>query len=152
MLLIRGTKIHTGSFSFELPQGLSIITDPTNIKTDILTFETLDGRFILDIGASDYNKPAIEEIERLKNDSEVIILSEVKAITRGHMKGFAVFYSGEEWRHIYYEEILEYPINSEGQAKFRFRIEHEIDDSSDVSVLEDFLAQPNIKAFMDSIG
>ena len=108
MLLIKGNRIHTASFSFELPQGLSIITDPTNVKTDILTFETLDGRFVLDIGASDYNKAPIEQIERLKNDKEVMILSDIKPITRGKMKGYGLFFSGVEWRYMYYEEFLEY--------------------------------------------
>jgi len=152
MLLIKGDKICTQSFSFVLPQGLSIITDPTNVKADILTFETSDGRFVLDIGASDYNKPPLEEIERLKSDSEVIILSEIKEIVRGNMKGYGVFYSGEEWRHIYYQEFLEYPINDEGQAAFRLCIEHEADGCLNVAALEEFMALPNIKAFTDSIA
>ena len=152
MLLIKGNRICTSSFSFVLPQGLCIVTDPMNIKTDILTFETPDGRFILDVGASDYNQAPIEQINCLQSDSEINILSEVKAITRGKMKGYALFYSGVEWSHIYYEEFLEYPINEDGQASFRFRIEHEIDGTCDITILQDFLAQSDIKEFMDSIG
>ena len=152
MLLIKGNRIHTASFSFELPQGLSIITDPTNVKTDILTFETLDGRFVLDIGASDYNKAPIEQIERLKNDKEVMILSDIKPITRGKMKGYGLFFSGVEWRYMYYEEFLEYPINEEGQAAFRFCVEYEREGDDTIQVIEDFLNLSNIKAFMDSIG
>ena len=152
MLLIKGNRICTASFSFELPQGLCIITDPINIKTDIFTFETPDGKFVLDVGASDYNKAPAEQVERLKNNPETIILSDILPITRGNMNGYGVFYSGVEWRHIYYEEFLEYPINEEGQAAFRLCVEHELEGSCNISVMQDFLNQPNIKAFMDSIG
>ena len=65
MLFIKGNRIYTSSFSFEIPQGLSIVTDPVNIKIDMLTLETLDGRFTVEIGASDYNKMPASEIERL---------------------------------------------------------------------------------------
>ena len=88
----------------------------------------------------------------MKNDKEVMILSDIKPITRGKMKGYGLFFSGIEWRYMYYEEFLEYPINEEGQAAFRFCVEYEREGDDTIQVIENFLSQPDIKAFMDSIG
>ena len=151
MLFIKGNRIYTSSFSFEIPQGLSIVTDPVNIKIDMLTLETLDGRFTVEIGASDYNKMPASEIERLRNDKEVVLQSAVLSINRGEMMGFGVYFSGVEWRYEYYREFLEYPINEDGQASFIFTVEHEVEISREHGAIKEYLKQDNIVALLESI-
>lgn len=151
MLFIKGNRIHANNFSFELPQGLSIITDPDGVKVDTLNFETLDGKFIIEIGAGGYSRTALEYIELMKNNNEIIFQSEILPIVRGNMRGFGFYYTGVEWRHEYYAEFLEYPMNEEGQTLFDLLIAHELEEDNSGDALKDFMNEKNIKAFLDSI-
>lgn len=152
MLFIKGNRIYTASFSFELPQGLSIITDPTNVTPDTLTFETLDGKFLVEIGASDTALTPKEEVDYIFDGDTVIVKqSEIMEIDRYGMKGLGFFYRGEMWNHEYYEEFLSYPRDKDDQALLNFCVQHEVEDEADGDKVKDFMMQDNIKAFIDSI-
>ena len=152
MLFIKGNRIYTASFSFELPQGLSIITDPSNVTPDTLTFETLDGKFLVEIGASDTDRTPQDEVDYIfDGDSVIVKQSDIMEVNRNGMKGLGFYYRGEYWNYEYYEEFLSYPRDEDGQAMLDFCVQHEVDGEADGDKVKEFMMKDNIKVFIDSI-
>jgi len=150
MLYVKNNRIYTASFSFELPEDLIIITDPCNIKVDTLTFETVDGKFMVEIAAQDLVGTPADRVAKLKNNAEVIV-TDIIPVERGGMKGYGIYYSGRDWRYEYYEEFLDYPMNAEGQTILNFCIQHEILDMAQRNQVKGMFEQANIQAFLNSI-
>lgn len=151
MLYIKQGRIYTKSFSFVLPEDMSIVTDPENVHPDTLTLETVDGKFIVEIGATTSDMSAREEIARHRAYKELVFMTEDLPMSRGEMEGLKVFYHSELWRYEYYEEYLKFPMNEDGQNMFELCIQHEVTEESERNNLEAFIERPNIRAFLNSI-
>ena len=151
MLYVKNGRIYTRSFSFILPEDMSIVTDPENIHPDTLTFETADGFFIVELGATTSNLSPSEEIARHRAYKELVFTTDDLPMERGEMKGLKVFYHTELWRYEYYEEYLSFPINEDGQNMLELCVQHEVTGDAERNKLEGFMDRPNIKAFLNSI-
>ena len=151
MLYIKQGRIYTRSFSFVLPEEMSIVTDPENVNPDTLTFETVDGTFIIEIGASTSDLSPSEEIARHRAYKEWVFMTDDLPMARGEMEGLKVLYRSEQWRYEYYEEYLAFPLNEDGQNMFELCIQHEVTEESERNNLEAFIERPNIRAFLNSI-
>ena len=151
MLYNKSGRIYTHSFSFVLPEEMCIVTDPENIQPDTLTFETLDGRFIIELSATTSERSAMGEMKHLQSYDELVFMSEPFEVQRTSMKGVGIFYHSELWRNEYYEEYLDYPLNEEGQNMMNLCVRHEPADEADRNKVASFMELPNIKSFLDSI-
>ena len=151
MLYIKQGRIYTRSFSFVLPEEMSIVTDPENVNPDTLTFETVDGKFIIEIGASTSDLSPSEEISRHRAYKEWVFMTDDLPMARGEMEGLKVLYRSEQWRYEYYEEYLAFPLNEDGQNMFELCVQHEVNEETERNQIEAFMETPNIKDFLDSI-
>lgn len=151
MLYIKNGRIYTLSFSFELPEEMSIVTDPAGVSPDTLVMETLDGKYQIEIGAWIKDVTPKEQIESYIDYGAHIRMSDLFDVKRGEMKGCAIFHRNESWREEHYDERLVYPMNEDGQDTLVLAISHEIFDESERNGISSFMEQPNIKRFIDSI-
>jgi len=151
MMYIKNGRIYTRSFSFVLPEDMSIVTDPENVHPDTITFETADGEFMIEMGAATRDMSPSEQMRRLRAYDELVFQSDNISTNRGEMKGLAVYYHSELWRHEYYEEYLDHPMNDDGQNTFELCVQHEVVDESHRNQVDAFMNRPNIKSFLDSI-
>lgn len=151
MLYIKNGRIYTLSFSFELPEEMSIVTDPAGVSPDTLIMESLDGKYQVEIGAWTKGATPREQIKSYIDYGAHIRMSEVFDIERGEMKGCAIFHRNESWREEHYDERLTYPMNEDGQDTLVLAISHEIFDENERNGIAAFMEQPNIKRFIDSI-
>ena len=149
MLYIKKGRIYTLSFSFELPEEMSIVTDPAGVSPDTMVMETLDGTYQIEIGAWTKDETPREQVELYVGDH--IRMSEVFEVERGEMKGCGVFHHSESWREEHYTERLSFPMNEDGQNTLTLWISHEIFDESEKNGIAVFMEQPNVKRFLDSI-
>ena len=151
MLYIKNGRIYTLSFSFELPEEMSIVTDPAGVSPDTLIMETLDGKYQVEIGAWTKDADPREQIESYIDYGAHIRMSEVFDVERGEMKGCAIFHRYESWREEHYDERLTYPMNEDGQDTLVLAISHEIFEESERNGIAAFMEKPNIKQFINSI-
>lgn len=151
MLYIKSGRFYTESISFALPDELCLVTDPYGTSPDTIVFETLDGRFEIEIGACENEDTPLEEVKGFLSYGSHEQVSEIFAVERNGMSGYGAFYRNHGWTHEYYEERLGYPMNDEGQNGFTLAIQHEVEDDSQRNQVESFMAKPNIKEFFDSI-
>ena len=151
MLYIKNGRIYTLGFSFELPEDMSIVTDPAGVSPDTLVLETYDGKYQIEIGAWTKEQSPQEQVEEYINYASHIKMSEIFKVERGEMKGVAAFHHTESWREEHYDERLSFPMNEDGQNTLVFAISHEIFDEKERNSLESFIQRPNIKRFIDSI-
>ena len=149
MLYIKNGRIYTLSFSYELPEEMSIVTDPAGVSPDTLVMETLDGKYQIEIGAWTKEEKPREQIELYVGDH--IRMSEIFKVARGEMNGYAAFHRSESWREEHYIERLSFPMNEDGQNTFVLGVSHEIFEESEKNGIASFMEQPNIKRFLDSI-
>ena len=71
MLYIKNSRLYTASFSFALPEGMSIDTDSENLNPDTIAFKSLDGLYEVAIGVGmPFNKgtPTSRIAELLRAD------------------------------------------------------------------------------------
>lgn len=150
MLYIKKGRIYTDSFSFELPEDLCLIADPPTVAPDTLHFETLDGMYEIEIGAWDGNQSPYEQLQNECLYGSVM-LSTLFEVDRGGMNGYGAYYHSADWSYEYYEERLQFEMNEEGQTTFMLAISHIIDTDKDKNKVKEFIAEPNIQAFINSI-
>ncbi len=151
MLYIKNGRLYTASFSFALPEGMCIVTDPEGVCPDRLNLESLDGKFQIDIGAWTKDESPKEQLEYYINYAEHVLMGEFIEVDRGGMKGYGVFHRNKIWQDEYYQERLAYPMNEDGQNVFDLRIYHEVFSIGERNQVAYFMRRPNIKAFLDSI-
>lgn len=151
MLYIKNGRLYTRSFSFELPEEMSIVTDPDGVTPDTLILETVDGKYQIEIGAWIRDTSPHEQIEHLINYASYILMSDIFEVTRGEMKGCGAFYRNSSWHDEYYEERLDFPMNEDGQNALILGIQHESFSTDEQNNLANFMERPNIKRFLESI-
>ena len=151
MLYIKNGRIYTDSFSFELPENLCLISDPPTVAPDTLHFETPDGMYEIEIGAWDGVKAPYEQLHNECLYGGSVLLSTLFEVERDGMKGYGVYFHSAEWSYEYYEERLQFEMNEEGQTTFMLALTHIINNDDDKNKMKEFMEQPNIKAFIDSI-
>lgn len=151
MLYNKNGRLYTASYSFILPEDMCIVTDPDGVTPDTLVLESVDGKYQIEIGAWIRDTSPREQIEHFIEYASHILMSEVFTVERGEMKGCGAFYRNDSWQSEYYEERLEYPMNEDGQNALVLSIAHESFTAAERNNVANFMAQPNIKAFLDSI-
>ena len=151
MLYIKNGRIYTLSFSFELPEDMSIVTDPAGVAPDMLVMESYDGKYQVEIGALSKDETPQEQLEAYTKYGSHVKMGEMLAVERGEMKGMALLYHTESWSEERYDERLTYPMNEDGQNTLVLSITYEILDELNRNKLSSFMNQPNIKRFIDSI-
>lgn len=150
MLYMKNGRIHTASFSFVLPEEMSINTQPYGCCPDLLVLTTLDKEYTIEIGACRENS-AQEALMEWYYEDVYVPLTEIYNIERDGMKGKALFFRTNSWKKEYYEERLMYRKNIENQNCFRLSIKHNVLEQNKRNGIADFMRKPNIKAFLDSI-
>lgn len=149
MLYIKNGRIYTLSFSFELPEEMSIVTDPAGVSPDTLVMESLDGKYQIEIGAWTKEIEPREQVELYIGDH--IRMIDVFEVVRGEMKGYAAIHRNSSWSEEHYCERLAFPMNEDGQNAFVLEISHETFEEGDRNQICNFMEQPNIERFIDSI-
>lgn len=150
MLYIKNGRIHTASFSFVLPEGMSIDTQPYGCRPDLLVLNTLDKEYTIEIGAC-RESSAQEALEEWYNEEEYVPMTDFFDVVRDGMKGKAFYLRTNRWRDEYYEERLMFRKNFDNQNCLCLSINHVVSDESKRNGIPNFMAQPNIKTFLDSI-
>ena len=110
MLYIKNGRLYTQSFSFELPEDMCFVTDPPGVSPDTLIFETLDGKYQIEIGAwYKEESPEKQIIDFIEYASHVLVSDLIK-IERGTLKGFGAHFRNTTWQEEYYEERLQFKL------------------------------------------
>ena len=151
MLYIKSGRLYTHSFSFELPEDMCFVSDPSVVSPDTIIVETYDGRFQIDIGAEEFDKSPYGEIAQILAYDENENVGNIFPVERNGMSGYASFYRNGGWSYEYYEERLGYPMNSEGQNGFVLAITHEVENDEQRDQIEAFMKRDNIKRMIESI-
>ena len=149
MLYIKNSRLYTASFSFALPEGMSIDTDSENLNPDTIAFKSLDGLYEVAIGVGmPFNKgtPTSRIAELLRADC-FKPTSEIMHVVRGGMSGLGLYYQSNRGETQYYEEFLEYPENEDGQTTFELCIIHRAISNQNNA----FVNEPIIKELIESI-
>ena len=153
MLYIKKGRLYTASFSFTLPEGVSIDTNSDNLYPDTIAFQTKDGSFDIEIGVGvnfNMQPPNIRIKEIMRADCFVPLTAPIK-VNRDGMVGLGLYYRSNAWDDEYYEEFLEYPENEDGQYTFTLCFVHRVKDESERNGIDAFMNEPNIKQFIESI-
>ena len=151
MLYIKNDRLYTQSFSFELPEDMGIVTDPPGVSPDTLIFETLDGKYQIEIGAwYKEESPEKQIIDFIEYASHVLVSDLIK-VERGTLKGFGAHFRNATWQEEYYEERLQFKLNDDGQNTLVLGFMHEAFSEDERNGIYNFMEQPNIKQFLNSI-
>ncbi len=151
MLYINYGRFYTKSISFFIPDNMCLVTDPEKVLPDTIIVETLDGKFQIKIGACEHEGESLEEIKRLLVNGEYEQISEISEFDHERMKGYRVFYRDHDWSHEYYTQVLEYPMNAEGQNGLSITVEHEIGDESQQNQIAAFMKRNDIEMLLNNI-
>ena len=153
MLYIKNGRLYTTSFSFAIPEGLSIDTDSDNLYPDTIAFKTKDGFFDIEIGVGvPFNKqPPNIRIEEIMRADCFVSMTDPIEVNRDGMIGLGLYYRGSSWETEYYEEFLEYPKNEEGQYTFTLCFVHRVKSELERCGIDGFMNEPNIKQLIESI-
>lgn len=151
MLYIKNRRLYTQSFSYIIPDGLCLVPDSITTAPDTLTFETLDGKFLIMLSPYEAEKTPDEELNGFLKMGCHKMMSDIFEVNRGGMIGKGVFYRDNSWSYEHYEERTRYPENEEGQNAFELYIEHEVQTEADRNKIQDIMNHPKFKVLIDSI-
>lgn len=151
MLYIKNGRLYTQSFSFELPEDMCIVTDPPGVSPDTLVLETFDGKYQIEIGAWYKDESPEKQIIEFVEYASHVLNSDLFKIERGSLKGYGAYFRNQTWQEEYYEERLQFPLNEDGQNILVLGFMHELFNEDERNGIYKFMAQTNIKRFIESI-
>lgn len=146
MLYVKNGRIQSESCSFALPEDWYFFYySGVEVRDGFEFSKELDSESVrLNVGIHDVIPKAT--LEAIATESEYVATSEIFPVTRGELKGKAMFYHSSSGRREYYEEHLEL---ASGQIL-------EVFLACDVTAetkgkIKDILDDPTVKTFLASI-
>ena len=146
MLCVKNGRIQSESCSFALPEDWYFFYySGVEVRDGFEFSKELDSESVrLNVGIHDVIPKAT--LEAIATESEYVATSEIFPVTRGELKGKAMFYHSSSGRREYYEEHLEL---ASGQIL-------EVFLACDVTAetkgkIKDILDDPTVKTFLASI-
>lgn len=146
MLYVKNGRIQSESCSFALPEDWYFFYySGVEVRDGFEFSKELDSESVrLNVGIHDVIPKAT--LEAIATESEYVASSEIFPVTRGELKGKAMFYHSSSGRREYYEEHLEL---ASGQIL-------EVFLACDVTAetkgkIKDILDDPTVKTFLASI-
>lgn len=146
MLYVKNGRIQSDSCSFALPEDWYFFYySGVEVRDGFEFSKELDSESVrLNVGIHDVIPKAT--LEAIATESEYVATSEIFPVTRGELKGKAMFYHSSSGRREYYEEHLEL---ASGQIL-------EVFLACDVTAetkgkIKDILDDPTVKTFLASI-